>query len=176
MAMDGVAGGSPWHASTTNLCVLPDQAAGDRSADRRLRRFAWLGVLSLAALVAYLWGSWRLLDVTDEARPVFVLTGWGVLRDTIRLHGRAQMIFQVAVAALGAAIVVAAGTGGFRAGRVWGRLGSLAVGVAGLLAAVPLGVAAVVVAVNAIAWLVATLIVMLIGLALLVRLALGGRR
>lgn len=174
--MDGVVGGSPWHTSTTDFCILPYGAAGHRSADRRLRRFAWLGVLSLAALVAYLWGSWWLLDVSDEARPVFVLTGWGMLRDTIRLHGRAQVIFQVAVAALGAAIVIAAATRGFRADRVWGRLGSLAVGIAGLLAAVPLGVAAVVVVVNAVAWLVATLIVTLIGLALLVRLALGGRR
>lgn len=174
--MDGIVGGSPWHASTTDSYILPHGAIGHRSADRRLRRFAWLGVVSLAALVAYLWGSWRLLDVSDEARPVFVLTGWGVLRDTIRLHGRAQVIFQAAVAVLGAAIVVAAATRGFRVGRVWGRLGSLAVGIAGLLAAVPLGVAAVVVVVNAVAWLVATLIVMLIGLALLVRLALGGRR
>jgi hypothetical protein len=174
--MDGLMGGSPWHAPTTDFYILPHGAVGHRSTDRRLRRFAWLGVVSLAALVAYLWGSWRLLDASDEARPVFVLAGWGVLRDTIRLHGRAQVIFQAAVAALGAAIVIAAATRGFRAGRVWGRLGSLAVGIAGLLAAVPLGVAAVVVTVNAVAWLVATLIVMLIGLALLVRLALGGRR
>jgi hypothetical protein len=174
--MDGVAGRSPWRASTTGLCALPDRAAYHRSADRRRRRFAWLGVLSLAALVAYLWGSWRLLDVSDEARPVFILTGWGVLRDTIRLYGRAQIIFQATVGTLGAAIVVAVATQGFRAVRVWGRLGGLVVGIAGLLAAVPLGVAAVVVAVNAAAWLLATLFVMLIGLALLVRLALGGRR
>ena len=119
--MDGVVGGSPWHASTTDFCILPHGAAGHRSADRRLRRFAWLGVISLVALVAYLWVSWRLLDASDEARPVFVLTGWGVLRDTIRLHGRAQVIFQAAVAALGAAIVTATATRGFRAGRVWGR-------------------------------------------------------
>jgi hypothetical protein len=154
----------------------PYRAAGHQSIDRRLRRFGLFGALSLAALVAYLWASWRLLDLSDQARPVFILTGWGLLRDTIRLHGHAQVIYQAAVAALGAAVVVGVVTGGFQAGRVWEQLGRVAVGIAGLLAAVPLGVAAAVVIANFVAWAVAMVIIMLIGLALLVRLALGGRR
>jgi hypothetical protein len=77
--MDRVGGGSLWPAdSTLDHYDLPDPAGGHQPIDRRLRRLAWLGVLSLAALVAYLWGSWRLLDLSDQARPVFILTGWGV--------------------------------------------------------------------------------------------------
>jgi hypothetical protein len=177
--------------SPTSLRDLIDQAVSHESLpapiDWRLRRFAWLGVLLLAALVLYLWGTWRLLDLADQARPTFILIGWGLLRDTIRLQGHAQAAYQAAVALLGAATVVAAATKGFRAGRIWGQLGSFAVGVGGLLAAAPLGVAAAVVAANLVAWVAATLIAMLFVvalqvfavlfvLALLVRLALGRRR
>ncbi len=173
--MDGIVCGPPRHGSPTDLRDLLDRAAGHHSVEWRLRRSAWLGVLLLAALVAYLWGSWRLLDLSDQARPAFVLTGWGLLRDTIRLHGYAHLVYQAAVATLGAAMVIAAATRGFRARRVWEHLGIFAVGIAGLLAAVPLGVAAAVVVANVVAWAVATLIAILLGLALLVRLALGGR-
>src|SRR6266540_6396205 len=92
MAVDGIVCGPPRHGSPTDLRDLLDRAAGHHSVEWRLRRSAWLGVLLLAALVAYLWGSWRLLDLSDQARPAFVLTGWGLLRDTIRLHGYAHLV------------------------------------------------------------------------------------
>jgi hypothetical protein len=143
--------------------------------DGRVRALAWISTASLTAFVGYLLLAWRLVDFSGP-RPVYFLLGWGLLRETVRLHHHAETALHLALGALGTAIVVAAVTKGFRVGRGWGQLASLATGIAGLAAAVPLLVAAAIVAVNLALWSIAAIVAVLVGLALLVRLALGGRR
>jgi hypothetical protein len=163
----------------TSLRWLLGRAASRASLpvpiDGRVRALAWISILSLTAFVGYLLLAWSLVDFSGP-RPLFFLLGWGLLRETVRLHHYAEAVLHLALGTLGTAIVVAAVTKGFRVGRGCGQLASLATGVAGLVAAVPLLVAAAIIAVNLVLWSIAAIVAVLIGLALLVRLALGGRR
>ena len=114
---------------------------------RRVGRFARAGTLALAAFVVWLVAG-RARIAPTGAPPPLLLVGWGTLRDTLELNGRAQEAFRAAVAVLWIAVPLWAATAGFRSGPRWLAPARAAIGLAGSVAAVPLLAAAAVVAVK----------------------------
>jgi hypothetical protein len=112
------------------------------------------GTLGLAAFVVWLVAG-RAGVASTGAPPPLLLVGWGALRDTLELHGRAPDAFRAALVVLWVAMPLWATTAGFRSGPRWLGLARLVIGLAGSAAAVPLLAAIAVMAVNLILWTVA---------------------
>lgn len=154
---------------------LVDQASTHErlpaTIDERLRRFAYLGGALLVVADGYLAAALRFPALAEDGqRPPAALVGWGVLQRTLQLDGRARAVLAAGLAALGVAVVLAVVTRGFTTGRLWSHLGSLLVGLAGLVAIVPLAIALAILVVNVLLWFVIGVLAFALGSALLVGL------
>ena len=135
---------------------------------QRVGRLARAGSLALAAFVVWLVAG-RAGVASTGAPPPLLLVGWGVLRDTLELHGRASGAFRAALMTLWVAVPLWATTAGFRTGPSWLGLARLAIGVVGSAAAVPLLVAVAILAVNLVLWTLAVIAGLLLLVTLLLR-------
>lgn len=161
--------------ATFTLRDLVDQASTHErlpaTIDGRLRRFAYLGCALLVVADGYLAAALRFPALAREGqRPPAALVGWGVLQRTLRVDGQARAVLAAGLAALAAAVVLAVVTRGFTTGRLWSHLGSLLVGLAGLVAIVPPAVALVILVANVLLWFVIAVLAFALGSALLVGL------
>jgi hypothetical protein len=139
--------------------------------DGRLRRLAYLGSGLLVAFDGFLAMGLRWPSLAGQApRPPAALVGWGVLRRAVQLDGHARAALPVGLAVLAAAVVLAVVTHGFTSGRPWSHLGSLLVGLTGLVAIVPPGMALAVLLANVLLWFVIAVVAFALGSALLVGL------
>ena len=161
--------------ATFTLRDLVDQASTHErlaaTIDERLRRFAYLGCALLVVADGYLTAALRFLALAkDGQRPPAALVGWGVFQRALQLDGRARAVLAAGLAALGAAVVLAVVTRGFTTGRLWSHLGSLLVGLAGLVAIVPPAIALAILVVNVLLWFVIGVLAFALGSVLLVGL------
>lgn len=137
-------------------------------AGRSRGRLGRAGILGLAGLVAWQ-AAGRTMLAGGAVRPPAVVVGWDVIVDTLELGGHAPGAFRLALAGLWVSLPLWVLTGGFRHGPGWLPLASVAVGLAGLTAAVPVVVAAAVLALNVVLWGIAVMLGMLLLVALLLR-------
>jgi hypothetical protein len=157
---------------------LVDQSVAHQSLpapiDGRLRRLAWVGAAFLLVANGYLALALQLPMLAEQVqRPPAALVGWGVLQRAIHLDGHAPTVFAAGVATLAAAVVLAVTTRGFTIGRLWSHVGSLLVGLAGLVAILPPGVALAIILANIVAWFVIAVVAFALGSALLAGLVSG---
>jgi hypothetical protein len=108
--------------------------------------------------------------LAEPARPAVVLVGWDVILDTLELRGHALDAFRLALAGLWVALPLWVLSGGFRHGPGWLPLASLAVGVAGVAAAVPVLIVAAVLALNVVLWGMAVALGLLLLVLVLLRI------
>jgi hypothetical protein len=134
-----------------------------------LRRLGWLGTAGSAALVAWLAFGRMTVGRTSPAAPP-MLVGWELLSATVELGGHAEEAFRFGLAVLWLALPLAVTTGGFRYASRPGQAAVLLVGLAGLVAAVPMLAVAAVLAANAILWAMAVVLGALLVLVVLLRL------
>lgn len=137
-------------------------------AGKQVGRFARAGTVVLGAFVVWLVAG-RAMFASSGTRPPLLLVGWGVLRDTLELHGQASDAFRSALAVLWFAVPLWTMTAGFRSGPRWLVPARLVIGLAGLVAAVPLLVALSVVAFNIALWVMAVVAGLLLLVILLLR-------
>lgn len=137
-------------------------------AGRRRGRLGRTGSVGLAVFVVWMVAG-RMVLADGAARPAVLLVGWDVVLDLLELRGHALGAFRLALAGLWVALPLSALTGGFRHGPGWLPLASGAVGLAGLAAAVPVLLAAAVLALNVILWGMAVMLGLLLLTALLLR-------
>jgi hypothetical protein len=138
--------------------------AGDRRG-----RFGRAGVVGLVGFVVLMLGGRAVLDAVGP-RPGFLLVGWSVILDMLELRGQAQAAFRMALGGLWVALPLWVATGAFRRGPRWRPLASLAVGLAGLVAAVPVLIVAGVLLANLLLWSMAVVLGLLLFMALLLRI------
>jgi hypothetical protein len=138
--------------------------------DGRLRRFAFLGGALLAVADGFLAVALRLPTIVERERPPAALVGWGVLQRTVQLDGHARTALAAGIATLAVAVVLAIITRGFTTGRLWSHLGSLLVGVAGLVAIVPAAIVVAILLANVLLLFVIAVLAFALGSALLVGL------
>ena len=124
------------------------------------------GTVGLAGFVAWMVAG---RGMVAAHRPPLVLVGWDAVQDTLRLRVHALGAFRLALAGLWVALPLWVATGGFRRGPGWVPLASLATGLAGLVAAVPVLAVLAAVALNLVLFGVALLLGMLLLCGLLLR-------
>jgi hypothetical protein len=161
--------------ATFTLRDLVDQASTHErllaTIDERLRRFAYLGGALLVIADGYLAAALRFPALAkDGQRPPAALVGWDVLQRALQLDGKARAALAAGLAALAAAVVLALVTRGFTIGRLWSHLGSLLIGLAGLVAIVPPAIALAILVANVLLWFVIGVLAFALGSALLVGL------
>jgi hypothetical protein len=134
----------------------------------RRGRLGRAGILGLGGFVAWMTVG-RVLLPPGTPRPTLVMVGWDTVLDALELRGHALGAFRLALGALWVALPLWMVSGGFRGGRGWVPLASLAVGLAGLAAAVPVLIVAAVLTLNAVLWGMAVMLGLMLLVLLLLR-------
>ena len=137
--------------------------AGDRRG-----RFGRAGVVGLVGFIVLMLGGRTVLDPVGP-RPPFVLVGWSVILDMLELRGQALPAFRLVLGGLWVALPLRVATSAFRRGPCWRPLANLVVGLAGLVAAVPVLIVAGVLLANLLLWSMAVVFGFLLFMALLLR-------
>jgi hypothetical protein len=148
---------------------VPAIGVADCSVGRGLCRLGWLGTIAAATLVGWLAAARNVLGLASP-RPPLPLVGWELLRSTVELDGHAELVFRLCLGLLWLAVPLAVATRGFRQASWPGRAAVLAVGLAGLGAAIPMVCVVAVMTTNAVLLAVAVLFAALLLLFQLLRL------
>jgi hypothetical protein len=138
-------------------------------AGYRRGRFGRAGVVGLVGFIVLMLGGRTVLDPVGP-RPGLVLVGWSVILDMLELRGQALPAFRLVLGGLWVALPLWVATGAFRRGPWWRPLANLAVGLAGLVAAVPVLTVAGVLLANLLLWSLAVVFGLLLFMALLLRI------
>jgi hypothetical protein len=143
----------PWSLSLSGLL---GRAARYESlpapVDRRVRTLAWSSIPLLAAVMTFLAVAPRHLDPGGRHAGFFLL-GRDLFAAVLGAGGRAAVVLPVGGAVLAAAVALAVWTSGFRRARHWQHFAILALGLLGIVAAVPVVVALAIAAINLAIWL-----------------------
>lgn len=143
----------------------PPRALGPAPRRGRLGR---AGTLGLAAFVVWMTAGRALLP-PGASRPTLVVVGWDVILDALELRGNALAAFRLALGGLWVALPLCVATGAFRHGPGWLPLASLAIGLIGLAAAVPVLIVVAVLTLNVILWGMAVMLGLMLFVLLLLR-------
>lgn len=160
---------SQWGHELPTYPAAAVPAPGIPWAGRRCGRFGRAGMLGLAAFVIGMMTG-RTVVAAGTPRPGFVLVGWGVILDMLELRGQALPAFRLALGGLWVALPLVAATGAFRRGPWWRPLANLAVGLAGVVAAIPVLIVAGVLVANLILWSMAVALGLLLFMTMLLRI------
>jgi hypothetical protein len=131
-------------------------------------RLGRAGTLGLGGFVVWMTVG-RVLLPPGTSRPTLVMVGWDMVLDALELRGHAIGAFRLALGGLWVAVPLWVVSGGFRGGPGWVPLASLAVGLTGLAAAVPLLVVVAVLTLNVILWGMAVMLGLLLLVLVLLR-------
>ena len=159
---------SHWGPATPVAPVAASRPPGAIGLDHRRGRLGRAGTLGLGGFVVWMTVG-RVLLPPATSRPTLVMVGWDVVLDALELRGHAIGAFRLALGGLWIALPLWLVSGGFRGGPGWVPLASLAVGLAGLAAAVPVLVVAAVLALNVILWGMAVMLGLMLFVLLLLR-------
>jgi hypothetical protein len=118
-----------------------------------LRRFAWLGIIQTGGLAAILLIAQRTSDSFSGARPFRLFVGWGVLRQAAVIYGPPQRTMVLSAATALAGLTLAYTTRGFQYARWAGRMAAAGIGLAGVVAGIPVAVIAGVLIAGIALWL-----------------------
>jgi len=145
--------------------VRPPAAIG---RDHRRGRLGRAGTLGLGGFVVWMTAG-RVLLPPGTSRPTLVMVGWDVVLDALELRGHAIGAFRLALGGLWVTLPLWVITGAFRHGPGWLPVASLAVGLTGLAAAVPVLVVVAVLTLNVILWGMAVMFGLVLFVLLLLR-------
>lgn len=100
--------------------------------------FAWLGVFQAGSLAVALLIAGRTSDYFSGARPIGLFFGWGVLRRAAFLYGPPQRTLLLSAVTAVAGLAAAYATDEFRLVRRPGRVAAAGIGLAGVVAGIPM--------------------------------------
>jgi hypothetical protein len=141
----------------------------------RRGRFGRAGMVGLVCFILWLLAG-RTAVAAGAPRPRFIMVGWDVILDMLELHGQAPTAFRLALGGLWVALPASLATGAFRHGPWWRPVANLAIGLAGLLAAVPVLTVVGVVLANLVLWGMAVMLGLLVFMTMLLRILLAPLR